>query len=375
MSYRVQRFQTTVTIPSGADTADSPTVDANNNSLSINGILKGISINAPALTGTAFTIWILGQRGETLFTQAGELESGVRHINKDADDFPLDVPLSLYGVSAVRIKSTGTPDATGTLTFNNTGPITDGQTVTIGARVYRFKDTLVTANDVKIVADVKAQGTVTSDATNPDDGGTITIGAVTYTFRTALSSGPTVANEILIDSDAATTLDNLKLAINAGAGIGTKYSTGTVVHPTVTATTNTDTTQIIEAITAGTSGNAIVFTENATHLTVNGSGTLGTTQAGAWSGDSTLDNLKKAINHEATEGTNYGTGTTADPLVTSGSVTAHAIILTAVEGVEDGTDVATTDTATNLSFGAVTLTGGGEATSRVFDVDLLIDRG
>lgn len=118
---------------------------------------------------------------------------------------------------------------------------------------------------------VAASGTVTSTGTNPADAGTLVIGDVTYTFKDTLTGA---ANEIKIGADAATTLDNLKLAVNAGAGAGTNYGTGTVANPLASATTNTDTTQLIVAATKGTTGNSIVFTESATNTSVDGTGTL-----------------------------------------------------------------------------------------------------
>lgn len=117
-----------------------------------------------------------------------------------------------------------------------------------------------------------AVGTLTSDATAPEDGDTVTIGGVTYTFKTALTSA-TAANEVLIGVSAATALDNLKSAINKTAGGGTTYGSLTSAHPTVTATTNTDTTQVVSAIVTGTGGNAIATTEVSDHLSW-GAGTL-----------------------------------------------------------------------------------------------------
>lgn len=112
-----------------------------------------------------------------------------------------------------------------------------------------------------------ATQTLTSDETAPSDGDEIVIGDVTYTARTALTTDPdTVPYEVLIGASAAAFLDNLKLAINAGDGAGTNYSTGTVAHPLVTATTNTDTTQIIEAKTGGAAANEIATTETSDHL-------------------------------------------------------------------------------------------------------------
>lgn len=103
-------------------------------------------------------------------------------------------------------------------------------------------------------------------------GETITAGDVTYTVVTALSN-PAVPNEVLRGANAAATLDNLKSAINATAGAGTTYSTGTVANPQVTATTNTDTAQTVEAYTIGVAGNAIVTTETCANAAW-GAGTL-----------------------------------------------------------------------------------------------------
>lgn len=106
-------------------------------------------------------------------------------------------------------------------------------------------------------AGVKATQTLTaSDVFS--NGETITVGDVTYTMVTALSG---VKNEILIGASAAASLDNFKSAVNASAGEGSTYGTGTVAHPQVTATTNTDTTQVVEARDIGTAGNSIATTE------------------------------------------------------------------------------------------------------------------
>lgn len=119
-------------------------------------------------------------------------------------------------------------------------------------------------------APAKATGTLTSDATNVADGATVTVGTRVYTFVTALTESTPetepVADEVLIGADAAASLDNLKSAINGSAGEGTTYSTGTVAHADVIATTNTDTTQVVEAKLSGTAGNSIATTETSTHL-------------------------------------------------------------------------------------------------------------
>jgi len=119
-------------------------------------------------------------------------------------------------------------------------------------------------NDVITIAEnaVSSTGTITSDATDPSDGDSVTIGSKIYTFKTTLT--PT-DGEVLIGISAATALDNLRAAINHTGTPGTDYSCAEA-HPTVIATTNTDTTQIVAAITKGVSGNSIVTTELSSHL-------------------------------------------------------------------------------------------------------------
>lgn len=117
---------------------------------------------------------------------------------------------------------------------------------------------------------VKASQTITSDTTNVADGDTVTIGTIVYRFKDTIAQ----AYDVLRGSDAATSLDNLKLAINGSGTMGTTYFAGTLPHPQVIATTNTDTTQLIVARVTGTDGsaitttvgNAIVTTETSAHL-------------------------------------------------------------------------------------------------------------
>lgn len=109
---------------------------------------------------------------------------------------------------------------------------------------------------------VKATQTLTSDATAPSDGDTVVIGSKTYTFKTALT--PT-EGEVLIGGSAAAALDNLKSAINHTGTPDTDYKCA-AANTQVLATTNTNTTQVIEALVAGTAANAIATTETSDHL-------------------------------------------------------------------------------------------------------------
>lgn len=111
-------------------------------------------------------------------------------------------------------------------------------------------------------AGVKATGVLTSSGVFLDTE-TVTIGTTVYKFVTALSGAKF---EVLIGVSAAVSLDNLKSAINASAGAGTTYGTGTPANPHVTATTNTDTAQTVDAYFVGVYGNDIVTTETCTNI-------------------------------------------------------------------------------------------------------------
>ena len=115
-------------------------------------------------------------------------------------------------------------------------------------------------------ASVAATVTITSDTTNTfSDGETITLGTKVYTLKTALTV-PAVANEILIAGSVTAMLDNIKAAVNAGTGAGTTYGTGTVANPDLTAGTKTGTTILFTANVAGTAGNSLASTETVAHL-------------------------------------------------------------------------------------------------------------
>ncbi len=112
------------------------------------------------------------------------------------------------------------------------------------------------------VKDIYAMTVLTSNATNPSNLETVTLGSTVYTFKSVLVS----AFDVLIGANAAATLDNLKSAVNATAGEGTTYGTGTTIHPTVEATNNTDTTQAFVAKSSGAAGATIASTETSATL-------------------------------------------------------------------------------------------------------------
>ena len=103
---------------------------------------------------------------------------------------------------------------------------------------------------------VASKGTLTL-AGIPADGDTVTIGTKTYTWKTALT--PT-EGQVLIGISAATALDNLKAAINLAGTANIDYKCA-AAHSIVTATTNTDTAQVVVALTTGVAGDLIATTD------------------------------------------------------------------------------------------------------------------
>jgi len=136
----------------------------------------------------------------------------------------------------------------------------------------------LTFNFTKTSAATPATGTLSATG-NATAGDTVTIGGTTYTFVSSLSTGPTVANQVLISSAAtgaeAATLANLAAAINGGPGEGTNYSEGTVANASVTATAGT-TALSLSANSAGPAGDSI-----ATTVSLGSSSTFGASFGGA----------------------------------------------------------------------------------------------
>lgn len=249
---------------------------------------------------------------------------------------------------------TGTA-GTQTLTSDAT-PQSDGDQVLIGSVTYTFKTALTGA---------KATQTLTSDATAPDDGDRVTVEGQTYTFRTTLTT-PARPYEVLIGISAAVALDNLKLAINAGTNAG-EYSVGTAAHPLVTATTNTDTTQVVEARSYGTAPNSYMVSEVSSHLSwgaatlAGGVATVPNEVLLGADAATMLDNLKLAINAGATEGTNYSFGTVAHPQVNATTNTDTTQVVAANDFNVTNASIATTDpvdTGDHMSWGSTTLASG-----------------
>lgn len=261
-----------------------------------------------------------------------------------------------------------------------------------------------------------AENTLTSDATAPVSGHVVVIGATTYTYRTALSTGPTIPNEVLIGASASIALDNLKSAVNGTAGIGTTYSTGTVKNASIIAFTKNSTTILFVANVPGTAANSLATTTNDSHLswaatTLGGSGatqvgvvpetftistngyaqTLLTSNATApgdgdyvefgntrytfktalsiipvpfqvligASASIALDNLKSAINATTGAGTTYSSNTTKNADVQATTKTSTTLVIFALNAGVAYNNLLTLTSGATLTFPSTTIGGGG----------------
>ena len=243
-------------------------------------------------------------------------------------------------------------------------------------------------------------GTGASDPGVTTGAATVTIGDITYTIVDELSENygaAAVAYQVKKGASEATMLDNLKLAVNGTGTAGTNYSTGTVAHPTVVATTNTDTVQTFRGRVPGTSLDAVVTTETmantafadttlgggtgnsnpgvattAATFTINGRTYMAVIELSESLGAAAiadqilwvtseavfLDNVKKAINASGIAGTDYSTGTTenADVFATTNTNTEQTIVAKKVGTAANS--FATTETLGNYSWTSTVMAGG-----------------
>lgn len=253
-------------------------------------------------------------------------------------------------------------------------------------------------------------GTGASDAGVTTGAATVTIGAITYTVVDELSEnyGATaIPYQVKKGASEATMLDNLKLAINGGSGEGTLYSTGTVAHPYVIATDNSNTVQKIISRTVGDAAATAVINGLATTETMANTAWADTTFGGGTGnsnpavtsddatftiGDRTytavielsetsgadavadqilwvtneatfLDNIKKAINETGIAGTDYSTGTYVHPQVYATTNDNTSQVFVARNAGTAGNSIATTETLGNYSFTSTVMASGTGATA------------
>ncbi len=286
-------------------------------------------------------------------------------VGLTAANYPND---SKFEAKILFMEKNGTTytETKGTGVFTIAGAdVVAGDTITVGNRTYTFRETALTG--------AKAVSTLTN-ATSFTAGETITIDGRTYT----MVASPANINDIAIGANVAASLDNIKQAINQGdtawpsaptnEGAGTNYHIDTVRHHSVVATTNANTTQIIQAKEYGTYANSFLTSETC----ATGSWTS-TVMAGGVanvadeiliqaSAAVTLDVLKDAINGTVVTGvlgTDYSVGTYAHTEVTATTNTNTAQTVEARHGAFDNAKIAISATGSgNIAAGAATLASG-----------------
>ena len=133
------------------------------------------------------------------------------------------------------------------------------------------------ADDTFIAAPLLPAYSIYTQTTQPSDGQTVTVATkdgstpAVYRYKTVMAQ----TYDVQIGASLNTTLANLAAAINAGAGAGTAYYTGTLANFNVSAAQLPVEQVEVTALVAGTAGNAL-----ATSTTASAGSWTGTTLAG-----------------------------------------------------------------------------------------------
>ena len=106
---------------------------------------------------------------------------------------------------------------------------------------------------------------VTLTATgNCGNGDTVTLGSRVYTMRTGTAT--LLPNEIRVGAAATDSLDNIKAAVNGGSNEGVTFGLGTLPHADILAGNKNATTIKFFARVAGTAGNSLASTETLNNM-------------------------------------------------------------------------------------------------------------
>ncbi len=228
----------------------------------------------------------------------------------------------------------------------------------------------------------------TATATSIGDVGDSYVSTTTMTLATwgdtTLNGGEgvDVAYDVLIGATAEASIDNLVAAINKAAGESTTYGTGTVAHPSVTAAKTAADTLTATAASVGDDGNLIAVATDVSLASWAGAGFLtGGDDAEkandvliGISAEDSIDNLIKAITDAGTEGTHYGTGTTANAYVTAVKTDTDKVTATAKTAGVAGNSIAIATDIANASWAdAATFLGGGVNSTTGEDREMCAD--
>lgn len=142
----------------------------------------------------------------------------------------------------------------------------------------------------------KATGLLTFTG-QPANGETVTVGGKVYTFQTALTN---VDGNVFIGASTAASVTNLINAITLGAGAGASYAAVMTANANVTASQGAGTTMNVTALVGGTAGNAIATTETVVNASFSGATLSGGAQDAALSQADAAASIQNLLNNYAT---------------------------------------------------------------------------
>jgi hypothetical protein len=250
-------------------------------------------LTVAALAGTPVTGDTYTIRGTLLDDLISELRDGGGTGDAPAGNAFSDNRIAAQALMRLLARSGSTP-ATGTLTatgqpandatvtigskvytFKTTLVLGDGN-VLIGGTASDSLDNLIAAINLGAGGGTtySVAGSTLTCTANAADGDTLTIGSKVYTFQTVLTN---VDGNVLIGLAATNTLDNLIDAINLGAGGGTDYAAATTLNADVTAAAGAADTVTFLAKVAGVAGNLVATATDATDWAFTGAFLAGAT--------------------------------------------------------------------------------------------------
>lgn len=215
---------------------------------------------------------------------------------------------------------------------------------------------LVMANQYSANPSPEVQAALVSDVIAPSDvilnGETITLGSKTYTFQDTLTN---VDGNVKVGADDSETLQNLKDAVNLTGTPGTQYATAMTIHPTLTATTKTDSNLVFNAKTPGTTGNGISISDTIDGLFILNSDEEVTTETSGGTQPLSGSNLLGTVNINDY----YSFFAFYNGIRVAASASGNNINLTyTVPGVEGNSVTLVTSNPTAVAVSGPTLTGG-----------------
>lgn len=151
-----------------------------------------------------------------------------------------------------------------------TTPANQGVQLTYGVDKPAVATVSATGLITAVEGSAAASKVLTSNNTQVSDGDTVTIGSQVYRFKNTMAQ----AYDVKIGADADASLANLRAAINGTGTPGTEYFAGTVIHPNVSCGAVTAHAVTVTAKVKGAGGNSIAIAESAVTLSWAGAATL-----------------------------------------------------------------------------------------------------